>query len=426
MKYDYSQLLFDIQKKSNITISNVRDVKFLKEEIESVTNTSIAFNTLRRMFGFLEKREPNVGTLNKLANYLGYSSFSNYKNHKNNYHDWYFQQYLLLICKYNKLDISHIKEINKGISNENNVVYLGYFINFHIEKNNINSVKFIFQNVNFNQVSATQLHKLGIIISLILASSTEQKALKIYKTLIPFDNFRNYVPLLHIDYAHLATRYFDILQLIEKNNANPSDLLFSSLMYKYRDFYVLNKDIDEDINKPEDFESYHYTLKGRYYGYKLLQNNHQLEEVKKEIAEACTKNKVSFFLIEIIPALIYIEEIKLLEKLLNKYYEEVFEGEVWSSETTNAIYLIGLANVNLHNNKSQIAKRNLELIELDKVEIGYYHYINLFYNLTYLKISHAEKDKKRNKTAATALKKCIAITSFIRFESKLNDYLLRR
>ena len=79
MKEDYSQLLIDIQKKSNITVSDSKDLKFLKEEIESFINQTIGFNTLRRLFGFLEKREPNYSTLNRLANYLGYISFSKYK-----------------------------------------------------------------------------------------------------------------------------------------------------------------------------------------------------------------------------------------------------------------------------------------------------------------------------------------------------------
>ena len=424
MKYDYSQLLFDIQKKSNITINNVKELKLLKEEIDYTINTSIGYNTLRRLFGFLEKREPNINTLNKIANYLGYSSYSNYRNHKNIYYDWYFQQYLLQIINNKKIDNSHINEINKGLNNENNIVYLGYFINFHIEKNNIKTIIFIFKNINFSQISSTQLQKMGIVISLILNSLNEKKALKIYEALIPYDNFRNNVPLLNIDYQNLSSRYNKIIQLIYYNNANSSDLFFSTLMFKYKEYYIDTINNQTEIKKPKEFDSFHFTLKGRYYGTLLLLNKDNNEQIKKDITVECTKNKVSYFLIEIIPALIFIEEIKFLEKILNKYYEEVFEGELWSSETTNAIYLIGLANVNLFTNKPQNAKRNLELIDLEKVEIGYHEYIKLFYYLTYLKISFKENDKTTNKSALKNLQKSINKTKFHRFNGETIKYTI--
>ena len=57
MYKNHSQLLIDVQKKSNINITNVRDVKYLKEEIESFSDLEIGFNTLRRLFGFLKKNE---------------------------------------------------------------------------------------------------------------------------------------------------------------------------------------------------------------------------------------------------------------------------------------------------------------------------------------------------------------------------------
>ncbi len=424
MKQDYSQLLFDVQKKSNITVKTIKDLKILKEEIEYVIQSAIGYNTLRRLFGFLEKREPNVATLNKIAKYLGYASFSNYKHQKANYDDWYFQQYLLLINKFTTINETQINQIDLGLLNENNVVYLGYFVNHHIEKNNIDLLKTIFQKVNFNQVSSTQLHKFGIIVSLILLSLPEKKALKIYDELIPYDNFRNNIPLLHIDYTNLHNTYFKIIQLIQKNNENNSDLLFTELMYYYKTYYVEDTVLPFKIKKPKDFDSFHITLKGRYYGMKLLCHTENLDLIKKEILLECKTTKISFFLIEIILALIINEAFDFLEKLLTQYYEEVFEDEVWSSETTNAIYLIGLANVNLQNNTIKIAKKNLELIDLEKVEIGYVDYINLFFTLTLLKISYLEQDEITNKMAQVKINDLIRRTKFKAFERVSFNFII--
>ena len=55
MQNEYAQLLLDVQKKSNITVSKSRDLRFLKQNIDDNSELGIGFNTLRRLFGFLEK-----------------------------------------------------------------------------------------------------------------------------------------------------------------------------------------------------------------------------------------------------------------------------------------------------------------------------------------------------------------------------------
>ena len=88
MKNDYSQLLIDIQKKSRITVQNVKDVKNLRDEIESGVNSNIGYNTMRRLFGFLPKTVPSFATLTLLSNYLGFTSYANYLNNKLNFDEW--------------------------------------------------------------------------------------------------------------------------------------------------------------------------------------------------------------------------------------------------------------------------------------------------------------------------------------------------
>lgn len=425
MKNDYSQLLIDVQKKSNITVADVKDVKYLKEEIDFVTNKKISFNTLRRLFGFLQKTNPSIQTLNILSNYLGFNSYSNYKNNKNNFEDWYFQQYLLRIKKLKKIGSTEIKQLKNGIQNENNIVYFAYFISHFIEKNNVTLLIELFKNIDLKNINGTQLHKFTAIISTSLGSISEKKALKIYEKLIPFDSFRDNVPLLNIDYTGLHSTYFQVLEFIENNNANNSDVFFVSLMKHYKSFYIdtITNQLP-DLVKPKDFDHFHDVLKGRFYSCRLLFNRNNSHSIKKEILIECTKNKVSFFLEEVIPALIITNEYSFLKKVLDKYYEEVFEHELWSSVTTNSIYLLGLANVNWNSQNTQMAKRNLELVELEKIEIGYYDYIALFYHLTALKISFIENNKPANVGVHKVLQKLIKKTRFLRFEEQASEFVL--
>jgi hypothetical protein len=63
---------------------------------------------------------------------------------------------------------------------------------------------------------------------------------------------------------------------------------------------------------------------------------------------------------------------------------------------------------------------------LDKVELGYFEYISIFYYLTLLKISFAEQDAQLNDSAHQALSLSILKTKFVRFEIEMKKYLLVR
>ena len=104
MQNEYAQLLLDVQKKSNVTVIKSRDLRFLKQDIDDNSELGIGFNTLRRLFGFLEKTTPSISTLNILSAYLGFSSYSSYKQNIINYDDWYFQQNLQRIQSYEYRD----------------------------------------------------------------------------------------------------------------------------------------------------------------------------------------------------------------------------------------------------------------------------------------------------------------------------------
>jgi hypothetical protein len=197
-------------------------------------------------------------------------------------------------------------------------------------------------------------------------------------------------------------------------------------MHAYKAFYIDQGELSAiaRIDKPSEFNDLYVTLKGRYYGVCLLFEFDTIKKIKIELLKACQTNKISYFLIEVIPALIIKEYYDFLNEILEKYYEDVFDGDVWSSETSNAIYLIGLANSNWYKNNLISAQHNLDLVELNKVEIGYVPYVSLFYQLTLLKISYYDNDKKANNLAFKELNKLVRKTHFHRFGTLAENYIL--
>jgi hypothetical protein len=425
MKNEYAQLLIDVQKKSNISIRTIKDLKLLRIELDNNLEKTIGFNTLRRLFGFLPTTNPSISTLNALSKYLGFSSFPNYKNHQSNYSEWYFQQNLLRLQSQNNISVEAIQEINIGLRDENNLVYLAYFIAYQIEKNNILNLQTLFKFIHVSNISHTQLHKLSTIVITSLNNLPDDKALLIYTLLISNEIFRNNITLPYIDYIHLNSRYSKVLALIENHAANSSDLLFVTLMKYYKHFYCEEStDFSYKIEKPKGFSNFYSVLKGRFYGYCIMQTDQISKKLKKEIFAECTETKISFFFEEIIPSLVIKSEYDFLMEIFDRYYEELLESDIWSTTTSNALYLIGLANLNWNNNQISSAKTNLELINLELVEIGYYEYISLFFYLTKLKISYSESDYKENKIIYKKLCSLVESTYFTKFLTISKAYRL--
>ena len=393
MKNDSTQILIDIQKKSRIRVENVRDIKNLKEEIESSGSVNIGYNTLRRLFGFLPKTEPSNATLTILSKYLGFASYSNYINNKLNYDEWYFQiKMLRLQLNENQLEENEVLQFNESLENENNIIPVANHVCFLIEKNKIDSLIVFFTFFYYVKLTDSALTKFALLITFSFYKLETQVALTIYKVLIQFESFRNSVPLRFIDYSHLNGYYIEVIRMINKFNANESDFLFTSLMEFYQKFYSNEDHSMILIDYPKNPNQIYSVLLGRYYGYKIL----SVEKIDKSL-ENSIKNELKLevphlFLIEIVPALVLKEEYDLLDSIIEKYYEEIFETDRWSSNSTVANYLIGIASVNIYKGNLKVAKSNLDLVELDKIELAYTDYITLFYYLTKIKLHFYEKD----------------------------------
>jgi hypothetical protein len=393
MKKDSNQILIDIQKKSGITIKNVRDIKNLKEEIEASISVKIGFNTLRRLFGFLPKTRPSTATLTILSKYLGFTSYSNYLNNKEIYVEWYLQMKMLrLQLNKNVLEKNEVIQFNIFLQNENNISAVANYVCYLIEKNKIDSLIVFFTLFDYEKLTDSTLSKFAILTTFSFYKLETKVALNIYKVLIPYESFRNSGPLYFIDYSHLNGHYIEVIKMINEFNANESDFLFTSLMKFYQKFYSNEDHSGILIDFPKNTDQLFIVLLGRYYGYKIL----SIEKVDKSLENAINKELKTrqhhLFLVEIIPALVLKEEYDFLNSITEKYYEEIFEEDRWSSKSTIANYLIGLANVNIYKGNLIAAKNNLDLVELDKIELAYTDYITLFYFLTKIKLHYYQKD----------------------------------
>ncbi len=424
MKSDYTQLLIDIQRRSNISVESVRDIKNLKEEIELVTGSIIGFNTLRRLFGFLPKTSPSTSTLNCLAQYLGFLSFSNYLNKRENFNEWYIQQKLIKIQMNNANTNNDLEIFKSALHNKNNIVSIAHTISFFIQKEDCITLEKIFNILPIQLLSDSELLKLATIVTFQLKILPPDKSLNIYSTLIKCRNFKDSIPLYYVDYVTLNGIYTKVLNIISNNSIEQSDLLFVELMHFYRSFLSSENYSNFSIQIPSDFKKFHPVLKGRHLAYLIMKSENINPKLENYLYSEYSSNKINGFIQEPMVALILKEKYQVLAKIFDKFYESIFDADSWYSKTTISISLIGLANSNWHSNSIQIAKKNLELIELDKIELSYFEYVSLLYYLTQLKISYAEGDIETNKQTYENIKHLVLETGFLLFLSKADAFVI--
>jgi hypothetical protein len=393
MRKEYSKLIIDIQKKSKIEVLKVRDLKYLQEEIHTVTTKKISFNTLRRFFGFLNSTNPSVETLNIFAKYLGHNNYSNYLNNQENHNEWYFQIKMLRIqLNQNELEDNEVLQFNEALQYENNIIAVANYVCFLIEKNRIESLIVFFSFFDYKKITDNSLTKFALLITFSFYKLDTKVALTIYKVLIPYEGFRNSVPFCFIDYSHLNGYYIEVIKMINQFNANASDFLFTSLMTFYQKYYSNVDTTGILIDLPKKPETIYPVLLGRYYGYKILTAEKIENSLENLIKKELKSSKPHLILIEIIPALVLKEEYDFLDSIIEDYYEELFEMDRWSSKSAITNYLIGIASVNIYKGNLKAAKNNLDLVELEKIELAYIDYITLFYFLTKMKLHFYEKD----------------------------------
>jgi hypothetical protein len=423
MNVELSQLLINIRNKSNITVDNVGDLKLLEEDINIVSGASISFNTLRRLYGFLPQTKVSKKTLDSLARYLGFSSYSNYLNKKNIYDRWYYRMKLLKMSNENlQLSSADIDSFHFNLKNNINVIMISDYIGELIKSKKKEDLIAFFKQLDHTKLSDSTKLKFAIIITHAFYKLTDKAIINLYKSLIHLDGFRNCIPLYSIDYSHLNGYYGNVLLLIQTLNKNNSEVLFTKLMLYLKHYYSNKFYQIKKIELPNNYMSFHPVLIGRYFGYLILLKQKLSKTIENNINKLLTKLDPKLLLIEIVPALIIKEEFEYLDTILNEYYEDIFTRDRWTADGQGFNYLIGLANVNIYKNNLRLAKINLNLIDLEKIELGYTDYISLFYYLTLLKIAHIEKDENGIIQNYSELKLIANKTGFQRFIEEADKY----
>lgn len=396
---DHNKLLLDIQKRFGNSISKVSHLKLLQERIEFTTNKRIGFNTLRRIFGYLDYTSPNINTLNTLSQYLGYSSFGIYqKNELKDYERsvWErivkietantiaFPDILWLATQVNTFDY-HIKilSIIKSLLYRKEYALLNYFFDYRI---------FIFEEVNRLKIASN--------VCIILRTLDSKSINKIIKTVGPNIVFRENILHWFIDYSHLNGYYGAFLRnttrFVDKEH---HEALFGDLMINYT-AYLSGKTTLKNIPLDRIKDDFFIVLRGRAYAYNLIYFAEQKNTIEYEktwrlfLKKNTTPSQINLLTVEIFPALLLLKDLDKMNYIISNYYEDILTLYNWSGYHMLATTLMAMTISAVKDNKIKEANINFSFIDPSKFSLAYADYITLFYLIVKYKLSVANANAK--------------------------------
>ena len=286
MKNNY---LFLVKAITTVFGSNVHDVssaKKLSKEIEIATNSSVSYNSIRRIFGLIktEQTSYHLKTLNTLSRYSGFENFAVHEKHSKNYKRW---KLINSIC-YANYKIEKFKELKLALQSElkrnpEAIMLLGLLTNklLHQKKEK--------QLIDLYSIELKNIYSPSMLMSVtnccnLMATSLRQHSFRDSNTLKALAQQKKFIQLyVHhfIDYSKENHNYVALLKNTTDENYTETDTAYKYLFLDTMNFFQGKKLNFKGLDIPytkinNDF------VRGRWIAISYLKNNRNfnLQEFK--------------------------------------------------------------------------------------------------------------------------------------------------
>jgi hypothetical protein len=427
MKATIGQLKQEIYQKLGFEIRRQADVRYLHQCIVYENNLTIGFNTLRRFFGFLPERAPQLQTLEVLAQYLGYQSYSRFLNFINKDQNWFHWTFVNDFENLDSIDPAQIQQLIALKSHPDYVLFLSHIIKTFIRRNRIELLKIIFSNpkIHFDiNTQVGELDKLAYAVGGLLRTLPKSSYVGLEVLLSDTYVFKTHILDFHVDYTHFNGYYGYLNTARFAHDTHPDQRIFINLIKNYHLFLAGKSSFE--IYQPEVSNLKMFSvLHGRLLGYQLLtqhfKHKEPLNKILSEILKTGNQYPKVFFYIEVVSALIFTKQIETLETIFKLYDKNLFVNPTWQFYTSHNVYLIAHVLVKLKRQNYKDAIYSFNQINLNvSPSNSYYHYLNLFYCIAAYQL---EKHTTANSDTLFELQKdyqsLVKITGFKRFNLTL-------
>lgn len=367
-----------------------QSLQILVNQIETLTGKDISFNTIRRFFGLLDPTQPSQKTWSIINEYLissaGITPIAkvNYIEHWRPIHTMH-----LLLSEKRSDDI--IVLLKQTRHQDSYPILLGTLTTQLLVSKDLEFLERIYTHTplfidNYDE----GIYCAELICSHIKQMTTEE--IKFFEPIFSLHYFKETVWYFHIDYSYLNGYYGYLLSNFTADSEG--EKLFLECILKYKLF--LNGEPILPIEKKTIayLEPLYPVLTGRYIGYQLLQSPQQADKIIDQLIVPIAQNTQPHYLfVEIFPALLINKDFRSIQKLIDKYYESLYEIEHWYSYIAYNIYLISESLLYIYEKSPSKAEIIFSSIDLETTGTSYYNYTRIFYLILKYQLS-TDSDKK--------------------------------
>ena len=367
------KLKYITEKKIGFKIKTRGDCHKLSDLIHIKINQEISYNTLRRIFGLVDKTIPQMKTLNILALFNGFDSYTDFINQHPHQSLWALRNDIYKLM--NQKDKSKLIDFLNSLLNINEY-YIDLLVSIIRElalNNEITVLKKIFDLEIFNPNRIPYLEQLylGNSVGLVFRER-EINYLEFKDT----KHFTTIIFTIFVDYSSLNKNYGQYAKYIFKTTKNQEFKLFSGLLLQFLNFLNHN----EVSNKFDEFISNqtHPILLSRYMSIKIL------GMPTKEMLNALDNYKNHFIKNESID---YVYELMFTSILTKNFTLMNWISLNFVDQKTSLIYykewhyeILILVNLFLgvFENKKMSIKKQLLLLDNFKVRYSYEAFFNIY------------------------------------------------
>ena len=421
------KLKHEIYQKLGFEIRRQSDIRYFHQSILSDEKLNIGFNTLRRFFGFLPERAPQLKTLEILAQFLGYASYSDFLNFINKDQNWYHWTFVNDFENLETIDPAQIQQLFALKSQPDYVLFLSHIIKTFIRRNRIDLLKIIFSNpkLHFDIHSQTaEVSKLAYAVGGLLRTLPKSSYEGLEALLSDAYVFKTHILDFHIDYSYFNGYYGYLNTARLAYDTQPGHRIFINLIKNYH-LFLAGKSTFEYYQPEISNLKLFPVLHGRLLGYQLLtqyfKTKQPLDALLSESIQIGEQYPKVLFYIELVPALIFTKQLDALELIFERNYKEFFGNTALRYYSSHNVYLIAHVLVKLKKQNYKDALYSFNQINLNvSPSNSYYHYLKLFYSIAAYQL---EKHTTANPVTLLELQKdyqsMVKITGFKRFNLTL-------
>jgi hypothetical protein len=389
------ELKVEIEKSFGKKIISRGDCELLSDDLYRKTGVVISYNTLRRMFGLAEYRQPRITTLNHLSNYIGFKSFQDFNQRFTEVDAWPSWEQLYVVVSSD--DIHRIIEMLRYRQLNN----LQFAISFTIVtrefllRNNLEGLIEIFRSpfFQFSQMTYDEVAQVGVLTGLLFRTYSNEE---LEKRLLKEPNFRDLILKIYVDYARLNGKYGKWIDwLLKSKGLDEETVTFIRCLSIWKRHLHSQPFLTKEVALlPELNNEQHPILFGRLFGLKILSADsanirNSVTRVMKSRLKKIPNSKSELLHEPAIQALV--TRNKFLVTFVNEHLKDNAEISRWYHLSQISILNVFQVSVLISKEEYIKAQSILENIPVGHIRHGYREFIDLYISFFRMKISEAMK-----------------------------------